>query len=227
MNRLLGSLRICLPEHLFVKDPESSDLGQRIIEQSINLIDTLGFEAFTFKKLGVEIASSESTIYRYFENKHKLLLYLTSWYWAWLEYKVVFATANIENGEERLRNMIATICESVKQDDNFSHINEEKLQRIVIAESSKAFLTKQVDRENRLGYFSSYKSLSERMTTIIQEVKPQFKYAHSLVSVLLEGSHHQKFLRDHLPGLTNVSQDDRSVQLFFETMTFSMLNHGR
>ena len=36
------------------------------------MINELGFEAFTFKKLGINIESPESSIYRYFENKHTL-----------------------------------------------------------------------------------------------------------------------------------------------------------
>ena len=74
MRTLLGSLRIQIPEQLYVKDPETTDLGKRIVEHSILLINELGFECFTFRKLGAAIGSPESTIYRYFENKHKLLL---------------------------------------------------------------------------------------------------------------------------------------------------------
>ncbi|CAN0604355.1 unnamed protein product, partial [Ectocarpus sp. 12 AP-2014] len=79
MERLMQSIRIGINEKIYVKDPESSDLGKRIVEQSILMIDDMGFESFTFRKLGERIKSNESSIYRYFENKHKLLLYLASW----------------------------------------------------------------------------------------------------------------------------------------------------
>ena len=65
-----------LDEHLYSKNPESTALGKKIVEQSIVMIDSLGFEAFTFKKLGDNIGSNESSIYRYFKSKHALLLYL-------------------------------------------------------------------------------------------------------------------------------------------------------
>ncbi|MFT8175893.1 TetR/AcrR family transcriptional regulator, partial [Salmonella enterica] len=87
---LLSQIVISVNPKLYVKNPESSELGRKIIQQSILLIDEIGFEAFTFKKLGERIGSNESSLYRYFENKHKLLLYLTSWYWGWMEYRVVF-----------------------------------------------------------------------------------------------------------------------------------------
>ena len=227
MQSLLGNLKIQIPEKLFVKDPDSSDLGKRIVEHSIYLIEKLGFESFTFKKLGVEIGSPESTIYRYFENKHKLLLYLTSWYWGWLEYKVAFATANVESAEKRLNNSIKAICETVKLDNNFSHINEQILQRIVISESSKAFLTKEIDQENKDGYFRSYKNLVERIVLIILAINPDFKHPKTLASTLLEANHLQKFFGAPLPAITEMNNKDEELIRFMTSMTSSMIKNGR
>lgn len=224
MHRLLGNLKIRTPEQLYVKDPESSELGKKIVQHSIDLIDELGFEAFTFKKLGLKVGSPESTVYRYFENKHMLLLYLSSWYWAWLEYKVVFAMANIPSAEKRLQNAIGTVTADVKRDENINHIDEKKLQHIVISESSKAFLTKEVDVENKNGYFSSYKNLCERFAELFLEINPEFDYAHTLASILLEGTHQQKFFGMHLPGLTDVAKNKRMLGTFFNEMALKMLS---
>ena len=124
MERLFRSVTIKINEKIYVKDPVSSDLGKRIINQSIIMINDLGFERFTFKKLGQAIGSNESSIYRYFENKHKLLLYLTSWYWAWLEYQLVFATNSIANSSEKLKKAIEIVTRPTVEDTAFSHINE-------------------------------------------------------------------------------------------------------
>ena len=35
---------------IYLRDPESSELGKKIIKHSIDLIYELGFESFTFKK---------------------------------------------------------------------------------------------------------------------------------------------------------------------------------
>ena len=78
MNEL--GIQIKISQELFLKDPQSTDLGKRIVSASIALIDELGFEAFTFKKLGVAIGSPESSVYRYFGSKHQLLVYLLCWY---------------------------------------------------------------------------------------------------------------------------------------------------
>ena len=72
MEQLLSSIKIQINEKLYVKDPETSALGKKIIQESIVLIDNIGFDNFTFKKLGEKIGSNESSIYRYFENTHKL-----------------------------------------------------------------------------------------------------------------------------------------------------------
>ena len=63
---------------IYLKDPTSSLLGNNLMRHSIDLIDEVGLEEFNFKKLAQKTGTTEATIYRYFENKHKLLLYLTS-----------------------------------------------------------------------------------------------------------------------------------------------------
>ena len=69
-------IHIDVDEGLYLKDPNSSDLGMKIIRDSIEMIDAIGFEGFTFKKLAAKIGATEPSVYRYFESKHKLLLYL-------------------------------------------------------------------------------------------------------------------------------------------------------
>jgi hypothetical protein len=67
MENLLPNFKIQVNDKLYLKDPETSDLGKKILEKSILLIDEIGLEHFTFKKLGQSINSNESSIYRYFE----------------------------------------------------------------------------------------------------------------------------------------------------------------
>ena len=74
-------LQIKMNEKLFLRDPEQTELGKKIIRHSIQLIYKHGFELFTFKKLAEDIGTTEAGIYRYFENKHRLLIYITAWYY--------------------------------------------------------------------------------------------------------------------------------------------------
>lgn len=207
----------------YLKNPESSELGKKIMLGSIDLIDALGFDNFTFRKLGKEIDSTEASIYRYFENKHKLLIYLTSWYWSWLEYQLVFAIANIQDPEERLQRAMDVLTRKVDKDSSFLHIDEVKLQRIVIAESPKAYLTKEVDSENREGLFLGYKRLVQHVCDIILEINPTFKYPNMLVSTVIEGALQQRFFSAHLPRLTNVVAGEDAIMCFYKQLVFKIL----
>ena len=227
MNRILSNVSLQVNEHIYLKDPETSDLGRKIIAGSIDMIDEIGFECFTFRKLSMEIQSPEASVYRYFENKHKLLLYLTSWYWAWLEYRLVFGLANIASPEERLERAINLLTEQIKQDGSFAHINEIKLHRIVISNSSKAYFTKEVDQENKEGIFSVYKQLVARVSEIILEINPGYKYPHMLVSTVIEGAHHQRYFAEHLPRLTDIIKGEDSIVNFYKDMVFKAIKQSK
>ena len=227
MNDFLSHIQIKVNSEIYLKDPDSSELGKKIISNSIEMIDEVGIECFTFKKLASRIASTEASIYRYFENKHKLLLYLTAWYWNWLEYRLVFSLANIQSPEDRLKKAIRLLTEEIKEDHDYHHINEIKLSKVVITDSSKAYMHKSVDDENKLGVFKGYKNLVQRVSDVIKELSPNYKYPQMLVSTIIEGAHHQRFFADHLPNLTNTFNNEDAICNFYEEMTLrSLKNHN-
>ena len=102
------NIQVSLNPGLYLKDPQESDLGKRIIQHSILLMEELGFEQFNFKKLAEAMGSTEASIYRYFENKHKLLTYLVSWYWEWLRYMIEIKTFNVEDPKKKLEIILHT-----------------------------------------------------------------------------------------------------------------------
>lgn len=201
-------ITLTLNEKYFLKDPQHTDLGTKIVSSSIKLIDELGFEQFTFKKLAKEIHSTEASIYRYFENKHKLLMYLIAWYWKWMEYLIDYRTNNIEDPERKLGIALKTLSERVNFDPNFANIDEIALRRIVVSESNKTYLTKHVDEDNKEGLFRGYKSLCRLIADLVREYNPNFLYPHALISTVIEASHQQAFFAQHLPSLTEVQKDD-------------------
>lgn len=223
MEKLIHSIRITINDKLYLKDPESSNLGKRIVGESILMINDIGFESFTFKKLGKKIGSNESSIYRYFENKHKLLLYLASWYWGWLEYQLVFATNNIPDPGHKLEKAIEIMTRATEIDLAFTHINEVLLNKIVINEYSKSYLTKEVDQENKDGYFVIYKRLVNRMSQMISEVNVNYRYPASLASTIIEGTLHQYFLIDHFASLTSCDNKNTPTE-YFKHLAFNTLN---
>ncbi len=222
-----ASIKIELNEKLYLRDPEQTELGRKIIAESIRLVDELGFEQFTFKKLALAINSTEASVYRYFESKHKLLIYLISWYWVWMEYQIRFQTNNVKDASEKLRIMIRILAQNQGEESGFTHIHEGALYRIVVAEASKAYLTKEVDDDNRDGLFQEYKALCHQIALIIREINPAYPYPHALVSTLFESARKQRFFAQHLPSLTEATvhpNNPGTVAEFLEHLAFSAIH---
>ncbi|MFT4898262.1 MAG: AcrR family transcriptional regulator [Flavobacteriales bacterium] len=218
MNRFQNKITLNICEMVFIKDPNSSELGRNIVKGSIDLIDELGFEDFTFKKLSKGISSTEASIYRYFESKHHLLSYLILWYWGWQEYRMILSITNIDDSKEQLKRVVKILTEEIKEDSNFAEINEVKLNRIVIAEASKIYLNKKVDHDNSLGFFKKYKEVVQMVSEIIISINSTYKYPHMLVSTIIEGAHHQRYFAQHLPSLTDVVDNEDSITTFYQKL---------
>ena len=203
----MSTINILLGEKYYNKDPQSSDLGRNIVSASIIMISELGFEQFTFKKLADEINSTEASVYRYFDNKLKLLVYLTTWYWAWVEYLVDFKTHHIRDNEEKLKEIINILCHTEPGTPavDLPGIDTSKLSEVVISEADKTYLTKEVDAINQEGLFKGFKALCHKIAMVILDIKPDYPYPHSLVSTIMEASHRQSFFAEHLPSLTEIS----------------------
>ena len=204
-------IKISLNNGLYLKEPQDSKLGRNIIKHSILLIDKFGFESFTFKKLAEEINSTEASIYRYFENKHLLLLFLVNWYWEWVSYLIGINTINIEDPKKKLKIVIHSFVYASKENPSVTYVNESKLHRIVISEGNKTYHTKEVDNENSKGFFKSYKDLAESVSNVISEINPAFKYPFSLATNLFEMSNNHIFFAKHLPRLTDISVEKNEV----------------
>ncbi len=218
-------LKIKMNEALFLRNPEDSDLGKNIIKHSIQLIYKNGLESFTFKKLAEEIGTTEAGIYRYFENKHLLLIYLVTWYWSWLEYKISYQTNNIKDPFVRLKKVIKLLASTVEDDKNTLYVNESMLHQIVISEGSKAYLTKQVGDDNKQHFFKPYKDLCATIGEIIKECNSKYKYPKSLSTTIIEMAHLQNFFMYNLPSLTDfgAAKDEKKIIQFLENLVLSSI----
>ena len=218
-------LHIKMNEALFLRNPESTELGKNILKHSIQVIHQSGFEAFTFKKLAEDIGTTEAGIYRYFENKHKLLVYLSCWYWGWLEVQIRFHTNNIKDPVVRLKKVIHLLAAKVEDDEQTHHINESLLHQIIISEGSKAYLTKQVGEDNQQQFFKPYKDLCALIGNIIGECNPKYKYPKSLATTIIEMAHFQNFFMNHLPSLTDFSKtkEESEIIAFLNDLVFTSL----
>ena len=89
-----------------------------------------------------DTGTTEIGIYRYFENKHRLLVsqqrlsygvvrwprtfvvpvYIISWYWGWLEYQISFQNNNVTNPTIRLKKVIKLLATTVEDDEKTIHV---------------------------------------------------------------------------------------------------------
>ena len=223
MESLLRKVRVDVNHNLYFKDPFSSELGVSIVQEGMKMIRELGIENFTFKKLAIEIGGSEPSIYRYFENKHMLLLYLNAWYWGWMEHNLVYATANLKDPEERLGVAVRLMVDGpIYRQNDF--LNPLELHELVVNESLKGYLTKSVDSEHESGIFAQVYKFGERISSIIHEINPTYKFPKTLVSTVMESSLLQKFNSAHLPGMTETTLNTSEQFNFFHQLVVKTIS---
>ena len=218
-------VQIKMNEELYLRNPESSKLGKKMIQYSVEMIHKNGFESFTFKKLAEEINSTEASVYRYFENKHRLLIYLVAWYWSWLEFQISYETNNIIDSKIKLKKIIKLLASKVEDDDATVYINESLLHQIVISEGSKVYLTKNVGEDNEHHFFKPYKQLCAAIGFVISECNSDYKYPRSLATTIIEMAHFQNYFMVHLPLLTDFGENKNEEEIiaFLENLVFSSL----
>ena len=88
------------------------------------------------------------------------------------------------------------------------------MNKIIIAEFTKTLHTKEVDQENKEGFFLIYKRVINRIVEMVNEVNPEYPFAKSLISTIVAGSLHQHFLTEHLKTITNCN-DSVSITQFY------------
>jgi len=226
MENLLKKVKIDVSENIYIKDPFSSELGKSIIEKSLNLIVELGLEHFTFKKLAVEIGCTETAIYRYFENKHKLMLYFTLWYWGFLEHNLVLATANIEDSRQKVKLAIEILVLGPKYINN-DYIDPLALKRLLTDEALKAIMTKEIDQEYKSGIFFQMDKFVLRVASLLEELNPSYKFPKALVSTIMEASLVQTYFANHLSQLTEIDLEESLKIEFFTDLVFKAISYEK
>lgn len=218
-------VKFLINDKIYLRDPENSELGKMMIKKAIELIADIGFENFTFKKLAVEINSTEASIYRYFENKHRILLYILNWYWSYMEFLVNIKLENIVDNREKLKTILHLLTDEFEENQSEFEYNMFKLNRIIIAESSKVYLVKEVVEINKEEVFKPYKNLSARIADVILEYNPKYQFPKSLSTTLIETSHYQQYFSSYLPNLTDAAshKTDNFTYKYLENLLFSVL----
>lgn len=214
-----------LNDRLFLKNPQSTELGKKIIRESITLMADIGYEQFTFKKLAAEIQTTEATIYRYFVNKHKLLIYLVSWYWNYLEFQMIVQLSNLTDPADKIRKVIDILVWEDNLEIDFGAFDHKALYYITIAEGNKTFLSKDVDENNKDMLYKPFKDLAGRIAGVFSEYNPSYKYPNTLASSVIDLSHLQHYFMHHLPRLSDFAKKKRpkDIEAFLEDLVFKTL----
>lgn len=212
-------------DSIYLKNPENSELGKKIIKKSIELISDIGLEAFTFKKLAQEVGTTEASVYRYFENKNKLLLFIINYYWFFMDFYIDYQIQNIEDSTQKLKKIIHLLTHELPESSGVLDYNKRLLHEIVISESSKVYLVKNVQEINKNQVFKPYKDLCSKIANVINEYNSGYKYAKSLSSTMIETAHNQEYFSFFLPNLTDYTADSEKdfVYQFIEDFVFKVL----
>jgi AcrR family transcriptional regulator len=217
---MIKQIKLEVPECNFIRDPQETKLGIAILDESVILIDEIGFEAFNFKKLAHRIGTTEASVYRYFENKYQLLLYLDALYWGWMNYQISLATHHLEKESEKIKTAFGILIQENNPENDITGLNQYKLIRIIHQEGIKSMLSKNVDDVNKTGAFQNYKQLVARICEWIKIIRPDFEQPNMLVTTIIESAHMQHFFAEHLPSLTNAEKGSKKIENFL----FKLLN---
>ncbi|MGL5890721.1 MAG: TetR/AcrR family transcriptional regulator, partial [Bacteroidia bacterium] len=194
-------IRIVVDDSLYLRDPQETELGRRLLSVAVEMIGQMGIEDFTFSKLARKSSSTEASVYRYFHNKHELLGYLVAWYWSWLDYQVSFRINNITDPVHRLEIILGVLAGSTSGNNITPFMNEELLHRLVVSESGKLQLA---GEHTAARAYAHQEIFTRRIADSITRVHAVYKYPKALASLLIQQSHQQRWYADHFPELTEV-----------------------
>ncbi|MCB0354121.1 MAG: TetR/AcrR family transcriptional regulator [Bdellovibrionales bacterium] len=219
-------LKISVNSSLFLRDPEETDLGRKMIQHSIIMIDRMGLDQFTFKKLAQEIQSTEASMYRYFESKHMLLYYLLSWYWTRSLFLFDYQTSNISDPVKKIRIALEVLLHMIEDDPATTHVDEGALSRIAVLESAKVYRVGSENKSEREAKSEAYHDFCQRIAKVMKEVSPRYRYPKSLVIAVISTIQRQSFYLDNLPTLTDIKKSKTSkkeLAKFVEQLVFRTL----
>lgn len=195
MNELLQAFKVKVNSGIYLKDPDTSAIGRAMVREGLVMMESIGLDQFTFKKLSEQIGSPESSLYRYFENKVNLLFYLLSAYWSWQEYRVVMSVLNMAPGKKKVHKAIEVILSTPDEQAQLDELPLAVLYRLAERESIRVFVQNNAAHAFPPEFFHSFDRLHGRFVTMLKEINPDYSCSEALISVLLDAIHLQKYFR--------------------------------
>lgn len=217
MESLTFNVEIHLPHSLYLKNPKDSLLGKRLVEESAALIAEQGIESFNFKRLSLACACTEATVYRYFENKHKILLYILNIYWGWQEYRLVLHTQNLSKSSEKLKKALEVLAHP-EIPGNYSKIFGQHIIKTAIYEGVKIHLNREIKSEIKDGSLACYLRLVQRLGKFINEKEPNYDYSEALASTIIDNALQLQFYMQNSPEISGKIKNVNVLKSFLKTL---------
>lgn len=189
---------------LSLRDPEGTELGRAMLAGGLDLMNELGLEAFTFRKLAARIGSTEVSLYKYFPNKHRLLQYYFQLYWLWLRHLCGREVERADDARDALRRVVEAICGAWPKQVPPLQLEPAALRRLVIGEGMKSYLHRNVDDDNARRLFTPYKELSAFVAARLTACRRDVPMPRSFATTVIEMAHSLPFAMEHLPSLTEL-----------------------
>ncbi len=214
---------------LYLRDPEGTRLGPLILVEGLALMNELGLEAFTFKKLAMRIGSTEVSLYKYFPNKQRLLQYYFQLYWLWLRQVCGRHAERSVDPLATVRAVVDALCGVWPKDAPPAQLDPRALRLLVIEEGMKSYLHKNVDVDNARRLFLPYKALSAFIAECLVAYRQDVPMPRSFATTIIEMAHSLPFAMEHLPSLTELSNKKDlkylSAHLYHRAVTY--LDHAQ
>jgi AcrR family transcriptional regulator len=179
-------------------------------------------EYLLHKVLSFRVGCTEAAIYRYFENKNKLLLYFINWYWGWLEHNLVYGTANLKNPEGKLKMAITLLVEGPMYKENF-YLNINALRKVVFEESTKSFMNQELKKQRNGRMMHQYYDFSYRLKDLIILYKPDYPFPKALISTFIWSSILNNFNQEYMIDLIEENFNGQNKVDFYYNLVFNSL----
>lgn len=185
-----------MPDGLYVKNPQNSELGRDLISSAAEMIGSSGIEAFTLLKLARKVGCTEATVYRYFGSKQQLLYYLMNLYWGYVAFSVDYHSQKHKSARKQLREAIEVISNPHIEEFTDSALAA-SLKSVAIQEGIRIHLTPALSEDLKKGHLAHYVQLISLFETLIREAHPDYEYSRSLAGTLIDASLQQLFHHMH------------------------------
>jgi len=214
---------------LSLKDPEGTELGRAMLSEGLALMNELGLEALTFKKLATRIGCTEVSLYKYFPNKHRLLQYYFQLYWLWLRQVCGRHAEKARDPREALDHVVGAVCGVWPKELPAVHLDAGALRMLVINEGMKSYLHKNVDDDNARRLFMPYKELSAFVAELMVACRKDVPMPRSFATTVIEMAHSLPFAMEHLPSLTELTtrQGPKTLAQHLLHRTVTYIDHAQ